>query len=524
MGTNAAPAIANIALYYWESQYVDKLMQNGDSELAMQHSLNERFIDDIFTCGLRERFPVDIYPNLTLVNTTLGEEKVVFLGMQIISDSKTGKITTSIYDKTKEWDFPIVKYPLGTANTPRHLTQSLMCGQMARIRRITNNTASFKDATMKLTRDLFRRGHDIGRITSGWKAHLRKYGRGKDPLLQMHKWFRMMTKWIMQVEWNQQLPVRNQNQRQQIIQGPKPPSFYGLSYGPGPQLFGDSGATLIPPPPEGPPPPPLPPGSPPLSQGNVPAAQITNRQWQSPQHNEPARTQGPEQIMQALPPVIRTPTPIQWLQTQRQQRMQQPQICQHCQQLLPQLPIPRQHPHQVTTIIPAAQQLLPPPPDEPPPEPPPRELLQPEPPPSQQQHSFNNQIDNIIDRLSHMDLIMRTLRCFENIKQGEEDYELAADLKKERTMEKSQPQLKNDRVEECEKCRCTFIPMALKRHQEYDKGIKACKRRSTLRQQLIKRLKEKYDEEQLREILQTFPGTPRVERNVTTRSRQRLNV
>ncbi len=59
----------------------------------------------------------------------------------------------------------------------------------------------------------------------------------------------------------------------------------------------------------------------------------------------------------------------------------------------------------------------------PPPELLPKKQLQPEPPPPQQ-------LDNIIERLSYMDLIIRTIRCVEDVQRAEENHQMVINLKR----------------------------------------------------------------------------------------------
>ena len=49
-------------------------MKERKQRLGMQHSLNEIFIDDVLTYGLTGRFPEEIYPNLSRLDTTLGRK------------------------------------------------------------------------------------------------------------------------------------------------------------------------------------------------------------------------------------------------------------------------------------------------------------------------------------------------------------------------------------------------------------------------------------------------------------------
>ena len=73
MGTNCAPLLADLFLYSYESELLDKLVKEGKRELARKVNLSYRNIDDLISFN-NKRFKElisDIYPKeLTISETT----------------------------------------------------------------------------------------------------------------------------------------------------------------------------------------------------------------------------------------------------------------------------------------------------------------------------------------------------------------------------------------------------------------------------------------------------------------------
>ena len=119
---------------------------------------------------------------------------VVYLGAKIEYNRMKNTIRISVYNKSENWTFQVVKFPTGQGNTPSSLTSALMTGELARYRAICNNLSSFYEAVTKLCRTLLTRGRDVRKIIKGWKIHLLKYGNFdiRVKLNRKKRWFRMM--------------------------------------------------------------------------------------------------------------------------------------------------------------------------------------------------------------------------------------------------------------------------------------------------------------------------------------------
>ena len=64
MGTNCAPLLADLFLYSYESEFLDKLVKEGKRKLARKFNLSYRYTDDLISLN-NKRFKElisDIYP------------------------------------------------------------------------------------------------------------------------------------------------------------------------------------------------------------------------------------------------------------------------------------------------------------------------------------------------------------------------------------------------------------------------------------------------------------------------------
>ena len=73
MGTNCAPLLADLFLYSYENEFLDKLVKEGKRKLARKFNLSYGYIDDLISFNNKrfKEFISDIYPKeLTISETT----------------------------------------------------------------------------------------------------------------------------------------------------------------------------------------------------------------------------------------------------------------------------------------------------------------------------------------------------------------------------------------------------------------------------------------------------------------------
>ena len=87
MGTNCAPLLADLFLYSYENEFLDKLVKKGKRKLARKFNPSYRYIDDLITFNNKKfkEFNSDIYPQkLTISETTESTSIASYLDLLFI--------------------------------------------------------------------------------------------------------------------------------------------------------------------------------------------------------------------------------------------------------------------------------------------------------------------------------------------------------------------------------------------------------------------------------------------------------
>src|ERR1700761_2543579 len=138
MGTNCAPALANLYLYAYESAFIDRLMA-CDVRTARNCHMTFRLIDDVLSVDnpRMQRLTDDyaenggLYPRaLRLNDTTISRGEVQFLGMRLRSARNGLQLT--VFDKRSEFPFAVRRYPHMCSLIPAYIPYGVFTGQLHR--------------------------------------------------------------------------------------------------------------------------------------------------------------------------------------------------------------------------------------------------------------------------------------------------------------------------------------------------------------------------------------------------------
>ena len=187
MGTPAAPALADIFRGMAEWDFIDALIEQGDTESARKCAFSYGYIDDVLTIG-----GIIPPPEFYGISWT-GQENIaedVFLGAKISCCEDRGP-RLQIREKQDSWQFPIIKYPHASSNVPRTQTSAIFKGQLIRYGTICNNFQDFKTATAKLYLRMIWRHHSPRELRKGWQAYLRERWpeRFQAQVRNLQRWF-----------------------------------------------------------------------------------------------------------------------------------------------------------------------------------------------------------------------------------------------------------------------------------------------------------------------------------------------
>ena len=134
MGTNCAPLLADLFLYSYENEFLDKLIKKGKRKLARKFNLSYHYIDDLISFNNKRfnEFISDIYPKeLTISETTESTSIASYLDLLFIRD-KSNNITTKLVDKRDVFGFHIVNFPFMSINIPSAPAYGVYATQLIR--------------------------------------------------------------------------------------------------------------------------------------------------------------------------------------------------------------------------------------------------------------------------------------------------------------------------------------------------------------------------------------------------------
>ena len=158
MGSSFAPTMADLTLSVLEYRYMTKT-----ATVIQQNSLSKvyRYIDDILAinCGKSEfqEIAKSIYPNSLPLNHASGAlDKCEFLDIQLLWKDN---LITTVYDKTKAFNFPVVKFVMCSSNVPYKLGYSVYFSQLVRFARICSTAKEFRCWCKGLFRTMMANGY-----------------------------------------------------------------------------------------------------------------------------------------------------------------------------------------------------------------------------------------------------------------------------------------------------------------------------------------------------------------------------
>ena len=186
MVTNCAPLLADLFLYSYENEFLDKLIKECKRKLARKFNLSYNYIDDLifFNNKRFKEFISDIYPKeLTISETTESTSVASYLYLLFIRDN-SNNITTKIYDKHDKFGFHIVNFPFMSSNIPSVPAYGVHASQLIRYARCCSNYSDFLSRHRFPVRRLLSQGYKVNHLSNTFKKF---YGRHTDLVGQYKK-------------------------------------------------------------------------------------------------------------------------------------------------------------------------------------------------------------------------------------------------------------------------------------------------------------------------------------------------
>ena len=179
MGTNCALLLADLFLYSYEIEFLDKHIKEGKRKLARKFNLSCHYIDDLISFNNKKfkEFISDIYPiKLTISETTKSTSIASYLDLLFIRD-KSNNITNKLYDKSDAFGFHIVNFPFMSSNIPSASAYGVYASQLIRYAHCCSNYSDFLLRHRALVTRLLSQGYKVNRLSNTFKKF---YGRHAD--------------------------------------------------------------------------------------------------------------------------------------------------------------------------------------------------------------------------------------------------------------------------------------------------------------------------------------------------------
>ena len=185
MGTDCAPFLANLFLYAYEFQWIDKQRTLKNHRLLKTFKCCSRYIDGLLMVNNfdeMKKVMTDISPKERILVPDEGDGlSAPFLDLQLIINDSV--ISTSIYDKRDAFDFPIVNFPNLSGNIPIKSAYGIFIGELVRYARACTYLKDFTARTTLLVNKLTSQGYKTKKLKQTYStfcdshfALIQKYG------------------------------------------------------------------------------------------------------------------------------------------------------------------------------------------------------------------------------------------------------------------------------------------------------------------------------------------------------------
>jgi hypothetical protein len=164
MGTNCAPALANLFLYRYEAAYIDQLAERSLVHARRFHA-TFRLIDDVLSVDNalwaeavgKTVEAGGLYPAaLALNQTNNAPHSAEFLGMSLTVQGS--RFHLSVFDKRASFPFDVRRYPHVASLIPVTIPYGVFTGQLHRGWRICSRASDFLSFALEVAARLQRNG------------------------------------------------------------------------------------------------------------------------------------------------------------------------------------------------------------------------------------------------------------------------------------------------------------------------------------------------------------------------------
>ena len=175
MGRNDASHLANIFLHMYEKLFYQPLVENRQYDIITKCGDLFRYQDDLVAFGMQSQNNIsiqNIYPKeMVTINTNITPTKVTYLDLEILVQDN--KYIYKSYDKRKNFNFPVIRYPNLNGNIPLNPAYGVFISQLIRLCDINMMLEDFKHDVMDLVNILLNQGYKYKMLRIKFKQFAR---------------------------------------------------------------------------------------------------------------------------------------------------------------------------------------------------------------------------------------------------------------------------------------------------------------------------------------------------------------
>jgi hypothetical protein len=158
MGTNCAPLLADLFLYSYESEFLQKLVKEKK----------------IHEARFAEFLPLIYPPELEVKETADTASSALFLDLYLEFDD-SGQLSTKMYDKRDDFNFKIINFPNMSSNIPASTAYGVYISQLIRYARASSKYSDFLKRHLHLRNRLLDQGYNKIRLIRSLKKFIFRY-------------------------------------------------------------------------------------------------------------------------------------------------------------------------------------------------------------------------------------------------------------------------------------------------------------------------------------------------------------
>ena len=173
MGTSCAPFLADLFLYSFETDFIQRLLKKNEKKLARSFNFTFRYVHDVLPLiNIRLGDFVDrIFPiELEIKDITDTDRSASYLNIHLEID-RGGRLISKLYNKRDDFNFPIKNFQYICSSILAAPAYGIYISQLIRYSRACGSYHDFLDRRLLLTRKLLNKGFLLVKL----KSSLRKF-------------------------------------------------------------------------------------------------------------------------------------------------------------------------------------------------------------------------------------------------------------------------------------------------------------------------------------------------------------